>query len=82
MNLLYIFWRGYLIVLLTAMNVGQISGSHYLGAFLTAFGISWVWWHNAHTAAHNGSPWAGYLYGLGAASGTLTGMGIVHWLYQ
>jgi hypothetical protein len=69
------------IVLLTAMNVGQISGGHYLGAFVTGASISWVWWSNAHRAAHTSVRGAQHAYALGAACGTVTGMWIIRLIY-
>lgn len=76
-----IFWRGFLIVALTAANVTQISGGHYSGAFVIGCAISWVWWRNANAAAHRDKRGAGCVYGLGAGIGTLVGMGLTRWWY-
>jgi hypothetical protein len=69
-----IFWRGWLIVTLTAMNVRQIAGGHYLHAFIVGFGISLVWWFNSRNAAKSELVGAGLVYAIGAGLGTLTGM--------
>lgn len=69
-----IFWRGFVIVFLTAANVRFISRRHYRFAFLTGFGISAVWWINAHAAAIGNAPRAWCVYGFGAAVGTVAGM--------
>lgn len=71
---LRLFGRGLAIVTLTAMNVREISGGHYLAATLVGFGISLVWWFNSRSAAHSDLPGAGIVYALGAAAGTFTGM--------
>lgn len=76
-----ICFRGWLIVTLTSLNTGQIAGRHWAGAGLVGFGISWVWWRNAQSAARKDLPWIGETYALGAAMGTLTGMAIHAWLY-
>lgn len=69
-----LFWRGFVIVALTASNVRFIARRRYLLAFVTGFGISAVWWLNAHAAAVADRPWAWAVYGLGAACGTVAGM--------
>lgn len=76
-----LFLRGFVIVALTATNTGQIAGKHWLGAFLVGFGISFVWFSNARSAAHSELRWAREAYALGAATGTSTGMLIVRLLY-
>lgn len=71
---LRLFLRGFLIVCLTAMNVSEIAGGHYLAAFIVGFGISFVWWFNARNAARSDIRFAGTTYALGAGVGTVTGM--------
>lgn len=69
-----IFLRGWLIVTLTSANVRQIAAGNYAHAFLVGYGISLVWWHNSRNAAKSDGKYAGWIYGLGAGVGTLTGM--------
>jgi len=76
-----IFWRGFLIVALTAANVVQVSGGHYIGAGGIGFAISAVWWSNAGAAAHKDKPWGWAVYGFGAGVGTVTGMALTRWWY-
>lgn len=75
------FGRGFLIVTLTAMNVAQIAGRHYGGAFLCGASISWVWWRNAHGAAHGTTTYLRECYALGAGCGTVAGILIVRAIY-
>ena len=78
---LRIFWRGFLIVALTAANVVQVSSGHFIGAGFIGAAISWTWWSNAHTAAHRDRRGAGLVYGFGAGVGTLVGMVLTRWWY-
>ncbi len=71
---LTLFLRGFVIVSLTAANVSFIAQHRWTAAFLTGFGISFVWWLNANAAAFDGSLLAGTVYAMGAACGTLAGM--------
>lgn len=71
---LRLFFRGWLIVTLTAANVVQISARHYGPAIVVGFLISLVWWHNSRNAARSDLPWSGVVYALGAALGTASGM--------
>ena len=80
MNLIRLWWQGFSIVTLTAINVVMISGGAWKLAFVSGFGISWVWWRNAHSAAHDTVPGAQLAYAFGAACGTVTGMAIGRWL--
>lgn len=66
--------RGFLIVFCTALNVKLISRGLYVGAFLTGFAISIVWWSNVGHASEDKSWRAGTCYALGAACGTVAGM--------
>ena len=76
-----IFGRGFLIVFLTAMNVGQIAGQHYLGAWCGGVAISFVWWTNSHSAAHLTARWSREAYALGAGCGTVAGIFITKFIY-
>ena len=78
---LRLWWRGFSIVTLTAANVIQVTGGHWLGALLVGFGISFVWWGNAHRAAHHPARCGREAYALGAACGTVVGMTITRWWY-
>lgn len=75
------FWRGFLIVTLTSLNVGQIAGHHYGGALLGGFAISFVWYGNAKAAALDGVRFGRELYALGAGCGTVVGMMAVTVIY-
>jgi hypothetical protein len=78
---LSIFARGFIIVAMTATNVGQIAGRHWGGAFCVGFGISFVWWMNARSAARADLAGLRECYALGAASGTVFGMALVRYIY-
>ena len=73
-----LFLRGFIIVTLTAMNTSQIAREEWLPAWVVGFGISWVWFYNARTAALTALPRGGEVYALGAACGTLFGMFLAH----
>lgn len=73
--------RGFVIVSLMAANTVQIAGAHLYGAGVVGFLISAVWWSNSH-AAKLDAPYAPIAYGLGAAIGTVTGMGVTRWWYS
>ena len=77
-----VFLRGFIIVALTAANVSQIAGHHWIGAFFNGGAISWVWWRNSHTAAHSKVTYGQLLYALGAGCGTVVGMFVVDWMYH
>ena len=74
MTQLRLFWRGFLIVALTAFNVTNIARGQFGLAFAGGFGISFVWWTNSQNAAHNHARFAREAYALGAALGTVFGM--------
>lgn len=76
-----LFGRGFVIVLLTAMQVYQIAGHHYEGAFLTGAAISFTWWHNVSNSVSRTSRWSPVWYALGAGSGTCAGMFLMQWFY-
>ena len=75
------FLRGFIIVMLTAMNVIQMTGRHYGGALFCGAALSWVWWRNAHGAAHESAPFLRECYATGAGAGTIAGMALMHWWY-
>lgn len=77
-----VFLRGFAIVCLTASNVAQIAGQHWIGAFVNGCAISWVWWANAHQAAHSQATYGRLAYAIGAGLGTITGMWAVTWIYR
>jgi hypothetical protein len=77
-----IFFRGFSIVTLTAMNTVQIAAMDNLGAYAVGFGISWVWFTNARAAAHTDLPHAREVYALGAACGTVVGMNVAAFLHR
>lgn len=75
-ELLGLFLRAWLIVTLVALNTRQIARGQYLRACITGFLLSWVWWTNAHSAAHDDTWVARLVYAAGGAVGTGTGMWI------
>lgn len=81
MKLLQVAWRGWLIVTLTAANVGAIAGHHWWLAFVGGSAISFVWWENSRGAATSSAQWAREAYALGAGLGTVSGMWVVRALY-
>jgi hypothetical protein len=74
-----IFGRAWLIVFLTAANVGFISRGEYVAAFATGGMLSYVWWTNSRTAAHSTLRFGRIVYALGAACGTVSGMALARW---
>ena len=72
---LSLFGRGLIYVGLQAANVAQIASHHYVGAFFVGFLISLVWSRNVKDISSR-SGWAGVVYSLGAALGTVIGMHI------
>ena len=70
---LRLFGRAWLIVFLTAMNVVFLSRGLVLPAFLSGWGISFVWWGNTHRAAFP-IKYGGLCYATGAACGTVSGL--------
>jgi hypothetical protein len=69
-----LFFRGWLIVSLTAANVSFIGQHNYPLAFVTGFGISLVWYGNSQRANDHRTTMSSWVYALGAAAGTMTGM--------
>jgi hypothetical protein len=76
-----LFYRGWLIVTLTALNVAMISRYAWGWAFLSSTALSAVWWGNSKHAAHVPNRWAGPCYALGAGAGCVTGMMLGKLLY-
>jgi len=76
---LSIFGRAWLIVFLTAANVGFISRGEYVAAFVTGGMLSYVWWTNSRTAAHSTLRFGRIVYAFGAACGTVSGMALARW---
>lgn len=74
MLLFKVYWRAFLIVTCTALNVTQVSQHHFISAFFTGGLLSFVWWANTKSAAHTDLRGAQYVYALGAACGTVFGM--------
>ena len=74
-----LFGRGWLIVTLTAANVGLIAHAAYLPAIIVGFGISFVWYTNTGRASDDRSRAAQVVYSLGAAAGSGTGMWLAGW---
>lgn len=72
------FARGFVLVFLTAINVVQIAGRHWIGMTVIGFCISAVWWSNS-SAQRETYRGAGVLYALGAAVGTLCGAALADW---
>ena len=76
-----LFLCGWLIVTLTAMNVAFIAAHAYPLAFVTGFGISFVWYGNTGKASDDRSRLAHVVYASGAACGTATGMWLASLLH-
>ena len=74
-----LFGRGWLIVTMTAANVGLIAHTAYLPAIIVGFGISFVWYTNTGRASDDRSRAAQVAYSLGAAAGSGTGMWLAGW---
>jgi hypothetical protein len=77
---LWIFGRGFAQVAPVAINTWQLAHEKYLGAFICGFVISGIWWKNAGSAARNPADW--WIYGLGASTGTITGLAFTRWWYS
>jgi hypothetical protein len=69
-----LFFRGFVIVTLTAWNVRHIASMQYAGALVGGFAISFVWFGNSRQAAQTELKWAREAYACGAACGTCFGM--------
>lgn len=73
-ELLLVWWKAFSIVTCTAVNVTQVTGHNYVGAFFTGSLLSFIWWTNAKTAARLDHRLGKYVYGFGAGCGTVFGM--------
>ncbi len=73
-DLLIVWWKAFSIVTVTAINVTQITGHNYAGAFCTGSILSFIWWINAKTAARSNHLYGKFAYGFGAGCGTVFGM--------
>ena len=73
-ELALLFGRGWLIVTMTAANVGMIAHGAYAPAIVVGFGISFVWYTNTGRASDDRSRAAQVAYSLGAAAGSGTGI--------
>jgi len=76
MPLLGIFTRAFLQVSLVALNPRIVAYGELPAAFVTGTLLSWVWWANARSAAHDKHKWARGAYCLGAGCGTVFGMAL------
>ena len=75
-----IFLRAFAQVALVAWNVVNLSQQQYALAFVSGFGVSYVWWGNSRAAAHERVTYAREAYALGAAVGTVAGLAVGQWL--
>lgn len=75
-----LFGRAFLQVALVALNVSQIAAGNYAFAFVTGWAISALWWTNARGAGRSEVRGAAMCYALGAAFGTVAGMGLSRFL--
>lgn len=74
-----LFLRGWLMVSLVSLNSVQIIHQRYASAALVGWCISALWWTNSSRHRLE-SRWAGAVYAVGAATGTVTGMWVGnHW---
>lgn len=77
-----LFIRGFLLVMLVAINTYQLAHRHYLGAFIVGFLISLTWWFNAGASGRSDDKIDGLFYALGAATGTVSGLFLVSFYYR
>ena len=77
---LWLFWRAFAIVGLTAANVAMIAHQWPGAAFGTSAGISLLWWGNTQAVHGQDFPGARWWYGLGAGCGTVVAMTLTGWL--
>lgn len=73
-TLLFVWWKAFSIVTMTALNVTQVTAHNYGVAFITGSILSFIWWINTRTAAHSDATGAHLAYTLGAGCGTVCGM--------
>ena len=72
-GLAHVFCRAFLQVALVAWNVRNVAEGQYGLTFVTGAAVSWVWWANSKSAAHNEHPKARAAYAIGAGAGTVFG---------
>jgi len=70
----WLFAKAFTQVALVAWNVRNIAHGEFGWAFVTGAAISWVWWANSRSAAHDEKPYSRHAYALGAGLGTVFGM--------
>jgi hypothetical protein len=75
-SLIAVWFRAFLIVAATAMNVTQVAGGHYGRAFFTGAFLSFIWWGNTRAAVWIDSRGAQWAYAFGAGCGTVAGMAL------
>lgn len=64
--------RGWLMVSLVSANTVHLASGHLAYAAVGGWAISALWWSNSSKHRED-VPYAGLVYGLGAAVGTVTG---------
>jgi len=79
-SMMRLFLRAWLMVSCVASNTVFLADRQWVAAGFGGFLISWLWWGNAHDAAHVERRWARVVYASGAACGTLTGLAFASWL--
>ena len=74
-----LFVTGFIQVFLVAMNTVYVAKGNYALAFVTSFGISYVWTRNV-TRVAIGLERDRWLYASGAAFGCIAGIGLARYL--
>jgi hypothetical protein len=77
---MWLFWRAFAIVGLTAANVAMIAHGWQGGAMVTSAGISLLWWGNTQAVHARNCPGARWWYALGAGCGAVAAMTLTGWL--
>lgn len=65
-------------VSLVSANTVHLAEGHVGAAALGGWCISTLWWSNSSKHRED-VPWAGAVYGVGAALGTVTGATVARW---
>ena len=76
-----LFLTGMLHVLLVAVNTYQLAHKKWVGCFIVGFAISFIWTFNVKKIAI-GRMQERIAYALGAAIGTLMGLGLSIYVYE
>lgn len=76
-----LFFTGMLHVLLVAVNTYQLAHKKWVGCFIVGFAISFIWTFNVKRIAI-GKLQERVAYALGAAFGTLIGLGLSIYVYE